>query len=66
MNISALIVELEKMKAIHGDIAVCTTEEHEYWGLVYNKIAVLRVDERAQPQGPKSGVSEKAIIFSAY
>lgn len=62
-NISELISYLEKVKAQHGDIAVCHSEQHEYWGSYDSFLTPdfnLAVSEHAQPDGPKSGKSVKA------
>jgi hypothetical protein len=65
-KISDIIALLEKLKAEHGDINVCTSTEWEYWGDVENYATEnnVQVKQHAQPQGPKSGKSEKAVVFS--
>lgn len=65
-KISDIIALLEKLKAEHGDINVCTATDAEYWGEVHNYATEsnIQVKEHAQPQGPKSGKSEKAVVFS--
>lgn len=65
MKISELILELEKIQKEHGDLPVVISEPNEYWGsvethLTRHEIAV----EHAKPGGPKSGKSEKAVVFS--
>ena len=64
-TISELITFLDKVKAEHGDIKVCHSEQHEYWG-TYDSYFIpgfnLSVCENAQPQGPKSGKSVKARV----
>jgi hypothetical protein len=64
-KISDIIALLEKLKAEHGDINVCTSTEWEYWGQVENYATEsnIEINEHAQPQGPKSGKSEKAVVF---
>jgi hypothetical protein len=66
MIISEVITHLEKLKAEHGDIKVCVCSDHEYWGNLYNEVQEhnLGVTEHAQPEGPKSGKSEKAVVFN--
>lgn len=65
MKISELITKLEETQAKEGDLKVCVAESHEYWGEVYRELrGDIRVDPSAQPEGPKSGKSEKAIVFS--
>ena len=65
-KISDIIALLEKLKAEHGDINVCNATEWEYWGDVENYATEnnVQVKQHAQPQGPKSGKSEKAVVFS--
>ena len=38
MLISELIKYLEEQKEIHGDIPVCHSESHEYWGSVQTRL----------------------------
>ena len=71
MKISELIKELELIKSTEGDLECCTSEPHEYWGIIYNKIeritdtyiSGMEIDNHAQPKGPKSGESEKCLVF---
>ena len=65
MRISELIERLDALKKEHGDINVCVGESHEYWGRVETYITEhnITVEEHAQPQGVKSGKSEKAVLF---
>lgn len=71
MKISELIKVLEKKQEEHGDLECCTAKVHEYWGTVYCKIEQVTsdyivgidIEEHAQPEGPKSGKSEKCIVF---
>lgn len=67
MLISEIIAHLEKIKAEHGDIQCCVSEPHEYWGSIENRIEEWNttVSEHAQPEGPKSGKCEKAVIFNS-
>lgn len=56
-TISELIDYLQKVKE---------KEEHEYWGSVETLLSTgynLNVSEHAQPDGPKSGKSVKALVF---
>jgi len=66
MKISEAIAIFEKIKEKEGDINVCISESHEYWGSceTYLKEYSINVVEHAQPHGPKSGKSEKAIVLS--
>lgn len=66
MKISEVIIHLEKLKEKHGDINVCISEFDDYWGTIYSNANEQHIvlDEHAQPGGPKSGKSERAIVFS--
>lgn len=68
MKISELIVALEEIKKKEGDLNVCVSESHEYWGSVQSYLTELNisVDGHAQPNGPKSGKSEKAVVFNYW
>lgn len=65
MKISELIIKLEEIKSKEGDLNVCVSESHEYWGSVQSHLTEnnMNVSEHAQPDGPKSGISEKAVVF---
>lgn len=65
-KISDIIKRLEELKDEHGDINCVVSENHSYWGSTETYIDKhnLRVKEHTQPQGPKSGLSEKAVVFS--
>jgi hypothetical protein len=66
-KISELITYLEELKSKEGDIAICHSEPHEYWGSVENWLSTdfnLRV-KHAQPDGPKSGISVIALVFGS-
>ena len=65
-TISQLIEYLQKIKEKEGDIFVCYSEEHEYWGSAESWITPgynLTINTHAQPDGPKSGKSVKAMVF---
>lgn len=65
-TISELIEYLQEVKEKEGDIFVCYSEDHEYWGSVESWISSgynLQISEHAQPDGPKSGKSVKALVF---
>lgn len=66
MKISELISKLEEIKNLEGDLNVCFSESHEYWGSVHSHITEynMRVSDNVQPDGPKSGKSEKAVLFN--
>ena len=66
MLISNLINELTAMKEKHGDIIVCRTESHDYWGTLYYPITKdsIKFTEHAQPDGPKKP-SQQAIAFES-
>lgn len=65
MKISELIAKLEEIKNKEGDLNVCVSESHEYWGSVQSYLTdyKMTVTEHAQPNGPKSGKYEKAVVF---
>ena len=65
MKISELIIKLEEIKSKEGDLNVCVSESHEYWGSVQSHLTEynMNVSEHAQPDGPKSDISEKAVVF---
>ena len=66
MKISELIKYLEETKEKEGDLEVCCSESHEYWGSLEIKLEKYncQVSPFAQPDGPKSGKSEKAVILN--
>lgn len=65
MKISELIVFLEKIKQHQGDVRVCVSESHEYWGSVETLLEEwnITVSHGAQPDVPKSGKMETAVIL---
>ena len=65
MLISKLIGRLTEILAEEGDLNVCLSENHDYWGSLqhYLREDNLGVYSYAQPQGPKSGEMEKALVF---
>jgi len=64
MKISELIAYLEKAKDEHGDIPVVYGESHEYWGTVHSHMPDYNLSVGgAQPEGPKSSNSCKAVII---
>lgn len=65
MLISELIVLLSEIKAKEGDLNVCLSENHDYWGSLqhYLREDNIGVYSYAQPKGPKSGETEKALVF---
>lgn len=65
-TISELISYLEEIKRAEGDINVCYSEPHEYWGSVeswLNPGFNLNISPHAMPGGPKSGESVRALVF---
>lgn len=65
-KISDIIKRLQALKAEHGDINCVIAENHDYWGPIYTYLDKhnFGFKEHTQPQGPKSGLAEKAIAFS--
>ena len=65
MKISELIIHLEKILDDKGDLNVCISEPHEYWGSVEQYLTDYNVEVgHAQPKGPKSGEGEIAVVFN--
>lgn len=64
MKVSEVIKKLEEIKAEEGDINVCMSEDHEYWGTTsfILKEWDIKVSDHAQPNGPKQE-SERAVII---
>ena len=67
MKISELITKLSDIQKQHGDIICVVCKDHEYWGTVDNELTNdnFYVKEGCQPEGPKSGLSEKGVVFNA-
>lgn len=65
MKITELITKLEEIKNNEGDLNVCISESHEYWGSVQTHLTEYNVSisQHAQPDGPKSGKSERAVVI---
>ncbi len=64
-TISELIEYLQEVKEKEGDINVCHSESDDYWGSFQNWFTIgynLSISN-AQPDGPKSGKSVKALVF---
>jgi len=66
MKTSELITILQSIKDEYGDISVCVSEKHEYWGSVENYLSKydVTVSTAVQPKGPKSGEFETAVVIS--
>ncbi len=65
MKISELISKLEEIKKKEGDLNVCVSESHEYWGSVYSYLDEYNISiSTVQPNGPKSNKYEKSLVFS--
>lgn len=64
MKISQLIPYLEEIRNEQGDLNVCVSVYHEYWGSLESHLTErnISISEHAQPNGPRS-VWEKAVIF---
>lgn len=65
MKISELIEKLIDIHKEHGDLTVCISEEHEYWGSYQSQISegYNFAVKQAQPDGPKSGKQELCVVF---
>jgi hypothetical protein len=68
MKISELELLLKKIRDKEGDLNVCVSESHEYWGSVDSHLEEYNVDvsDHAQPEGPKSGKSERAVRLKTW
>lgn len=68
MKISQLRKFLEEIEAKEGDLNVCISEADEHWGTVDSLLDARNVfiKDHAQPEGPKSGVSERALILTSW
>lgn len=63
-KISDLITKLQEIKESEGDLDVCVSHEHEYWGEVYSYLTDFWITvTKAQPDWPKSFNSIKALVF---
>jgi len=67
MYISEVIAKLSDIQKQHGDLICVVRADHEYWGCVDSVFdeSSLYVKENCQPDGPKSGKSEKGVVFYA-
>ena len=65
MKISELISKLEGIKSKECDLNVCMSEKDEYWGSFHSHLTDYNiiVSDNAQPEGPKSGKIEKALLL---
>lgn len=67
MKISELIETLQKIENEEGDLNVCTSQIHEYWGSTEDMLEQYSIDiGNAQPDGPKSGKFERAVILGRW
>ena len=65
-SLKQIKTEAKEVKEKEGDINVCYSEPHEYWGSVESWLTTgynLSINEHAQPEGPKSGKSVRALVF---
>jgi len=65
MTISETIYKLQQLQKEHGDINVCLSEHHDYWGSVESHLEDFNISVKndAQPNGPKSGKMETAVVI---
>ena len=65
MKISELISKLEEIKKNEGDLNICVSEPHEYFGSIEKLLTEydIRISENLQPYGTKGNI-EKGIIIS--
>jgi len=66
MNLSQVIERLQGILEAEGDLPVCVTEPHEYWGDLYYHIgdAGISVCTDTPLEGPKSHEVVKAVIIN--
>jgi len=66
MNLSHVIEKLQAILEAEGDLPVCVTEPHKYWGDLYYCIndAGIRVCPDTRIKGPKSHEGVKTVIIS--
>ena len=64
MKISELIIKLKEIQDTHGDLLVCVSETHEYWGSIETRLtdSSMQINEYAAPDGPKCE-SIKSLVF---
>lgn len=66
-TISELISKLAEIKEEEGDLNCVFSIDHEYWGSIERYLSDDNVDVgNGQPEGPKSGLSEKCVLFKSY
>ena len=66
-TISELISKLQDIMNEEGDLNCAFSIDHEYWGSVENYLSDYNIKVGlAQPEGPKSGKTEKCLIFESY
>lgn len=65
MKLSQFIKKLQEVQDMEGDLNIVLSESHEYWGSIqrYAREDDVKVTDHALPGGPKSGKSERAIVF---
>lgn len=65
MTISELILKLEEIRAVEGDLKVCGSIPHDYWGSIEEGIDSrnIEVSDCAMIGGPKYGTPERAVAF---
>jgi|WetSurMetagenome_2_1015567.scaffolds.fasta_scaffold239213_2 hypothetical protein len=62
MKASKLIEKLQEIIDDQGDMEVCSTESHEYWGTIYKSINIVKYTPNAQPDGPKRETREAIVL----
>lgn len=67
MNITELISHLEHIRGHEGDLKCVVNVPNDYWGSTQEEITQYTIlVTNVQPEGPKSGQSERCVIFSHY
>ena len=60
MNVQELIDQLQAVP--DKTLPVCASESDDYWGVVYNEIDDVKIDPRAQPDGPKEPYRTAVVL----
>ena len=55
----------EAIKTLEGDLNLCLSENHDYWGSIENYLEEnnIFVKRDAMPEGPKSGKLEIVVVI---
>jgi hypothetical protein len=67
ITITDVINKLVAIRYEFGEIPVCLSEPHDYWGSIESYITDdnIMVSDNAKPNGPKSNEVVQAVIFKS-